>query len=396
MKIGDILEVEILQQDNFGKGIARYNNFVIFVDKGIVNETLKIKIYNIKKNYAKASIVDIINRIDKRIEYPCTYYDRCGGCNIGHLDYNAQLEYKLNRLKETLNISNIEIFPMKQYNYRNKVTLRVNKSGLGLYESMTNKIVNIDNCLICNENINKVIFRLNNIKLNDIEEVTIKSLDKTMLNIIGNINKYYIIDHFKDIDSIYLNNNLIYGNDYIDANVLDLTFRVSNNSFFQVNIEGMIMLYKTIFKSLDLTKSDVILDLYSGVGTISLYLSKHVKKVIGIEVVKEAVELSNVNKHINNINNVEFICDKAENAINNIEKIDIVIVDPPRNGLKTNVINKILELNPRKIVYVSCNPDTLKRDIEMLYNYRIVKSYIIDMFPNTYHIESLIVLEKLY
>lgn len=140
MKIGDILEVEILQQDNFGKGIARYNNFVIFVDKGIVNETLKIKIYNIKKNYAKASIVDIINRTDKRIEYPCTYYDRCGGCNIGHLDYNAQLEYKLNRLKETLNISNIEIFPMKQYNYRNKVTLRVNKSGLGLYESMTNKI----------------------------------------------------------------------------------------------------------------------------------------------------------------------------------------------------------------------------------------------------------------
>lgn len=391
MNIGDILEVKILKQDNFGKGIAKHNNFVIFVDKAIKDELVKIKISSIKKNYANAYILEIIERSNARREYPCTYYSKCGGCNIGHINHPNQLDYKLNRLKETLNINDIEIIPTNEFNYRNKIVLRVKNNRVGLYEPLSNNIVNIDNCLISNDEINNIITRLNNFKyLKDIEEVTIRSLDNTMISFIGNISKDLLIDTFNDC-SIYLNNELIHGNSYIDINVLDLTFKVSNNSFFQVNIEGMIKLYETIFKSLNLNKDDRLLDLYSGVGTVSLYLSKYVKNVIGIEVVKEAVDISNINKEINNIDNVEFICEKVENVIDNISNIDVVIVDPPRSGLNIKVIDKLNELKPKTIIYVSCNPDTLKRDINLL-NYSIDKSYIIDIFPNTYHIESVTVL----
>lgn len=395
MKIGDILELKIIRQDNFGKGIAKYNDFVIFVPNSLIDELVKVEIVDIKKKYANSKLVEIILSSKNRVDAPCKYYNLCGGCNILHMDYNYQLEYKLNRLKDTLKIDNIDVISSNQFNYRNKIVLRVNNNKVGLYEELTKCVVNIEECLISNKKINELITRFNKFKyINKIETITIRALDKTMISIVGDVKDNYLIDSFKDIDSIYLNDILIHGHDYIDINILDINYRVSNKSFFQVNIEMMKKLYETINKYSNFNENDSLLDLYSGVGTISLYLSKWVKSVTGIEVIKEAVDISNINKKLNNINNVKFICNKVENVINSIDVCDVVVVDPPRKGLDNKVIDKLLKLKPKNIIYVSCNPDTLIRDIKLLNNYKINRCTLVDMFPNTYHVECVVLLQR--
>ncbi len=395
MKNGDILELKIIRQDNFGKGIAKYNDFVIFVPNSLIDELVKVEIVDIKKKYANSKLVEIILSSKNRVDAPCKYYNLCGGCNILHMDYNYQIEYKLNRLKDTLKIDNIDVISSNQFNYRNKIVLRVKNNKVGLYEELTNSVVNIEECLISNKKINELINRFNKFNyINKIETITIRALDKTMISIVGDVKEKYLIDSFKDIDSIYLNNILIHGQDYIDINVLDINYRVSNESFFQVNIEMMKKLYETIKRYANFNENDSLLDLYSGVGTISLYLSKYVKNVTGIEVIKEAVDISNINKKLNNIHNVEFICNKVENVINSIDVCDVVVVDPPRKGLDNKVIDKLLELKPKNIIYVSCNPDTLIRDIKLLNNYKINKCTLVDMFPNTYHVETVVLMSR--
>ncbi len=203
-----------------------------------------------------------------------------------------------------------------------------------------------------------------------------------------------LINYFSEIDSIYINNTYKYGLDNISINLMGLGFIVSNNSFFQVNIESTIKLYETILKYSDLNVNDSVLDLYCGVGTISLLASKYSKNVIGIEMNQEAINMANKNKDNNNINNVEFICGKVEDIIKNDMKIDTLILDPPRSGSDIKTINTIKNILPKKLVYISCNPDTLIRDIKLLNDYKIEKVTIVDMFPNTYHIETIVLMSK--
>ncbi len=179
MNINDILTVTILDQDSFGRGVARHNNFVIFVDDAIKDEKVIIKLYNVKKNYAEATITDIIEPSIHRRKYECKHYDKCGGCNIGNQNYDYQLKYKEDRIKKLLNIDNIDVVSTNELNYRNKIVLRVFNNRVGLYEQKSNKVINIDRCLISNDNINNIIEKLNTFKhLNKIKEITIRSLDK--------------------------------------------------------------------------------------------------------------------------------------------------------------------------------------------------------------------------
>ncbi len=397
MKVNDILIVDIIKQDAFGRGVSKYNNFVIFVNGSLPNEKAKIIIKQIKKNYAEADTVETFKSSKSRRTYDCLYYDKCGGCNIGHQNYDDQIQYKINKVKELLNVDYIDSIKSNELNYRNKIVLRVNNNKVGLYKKSSNSIIEIDNCKISNNKINKIITKLNDFKyLNNINEITIRALDETMISFITNknINKQ-ILEYFNFIESIYINNKHALGKKSISINLLNIKFEVSNTSFFQVNLEGTIKLYNKIIEYSNLNKDDNVLDLYCGVGTISLLLAKHCKNVIGIELIEDAIKNANINKKLNNINNVNFICGRVEETINNNMLIDVLILDPPRSGVDLKSINIIRELMPKKIIYVSCNPDTLKRDIENLKVYKIEKVSIIDMFPNTYHIETVCLLTKI-
>jgi len=205
MKVNDILIVDILKQDSFGKGIARYNNFVLFVDNALPNEQVKIKITMLKKSYGEAEVLETIKPSPNRREYDCKYYNKCGGCNIGHQTYESQIMYKESRVKESLKIDSVKSYSNKEFNYRNKIVLRVYNNRVGLYEKKSNKVINIDKCLICNDNINMIIEKLNNFKyLKDIKEITIRSLDKTMISFITYVKiNDKILEYFNFVDSLY-------------------------------------------------------------------------------------------------------------------------------------------------------------------------------------------------
>ena len=408
MNINDELIVKIDRLNNEGKGIAIYNKIVIFVDGALPNEEVKIRINKINKNYYEASLIDIIKKSDERADIICPYYNECGGCNLMHINYNAQLNFKKNKIKsifkkicnEDINISNI--YSQNNLNYRNKVVFKVVNNQIGFYKEKTNELIEIDNCFIIDDKINIL---LKNIKLfinkyqdNKINEIMIRVINNKIMISIDNINNDYkeiFINNFKNINSIYIKNKLEYGEKVLIEKIEDLRFNISPKSFFQVNKQISEMMYKKAISYID--KSDTTLDLYSGTGTITMLLSKKCKKVIGIESVKDAVKDSNNNIKNNNINNVEFICSKVENRIETLKKLNIdnIVLDPPRSGSDKKTLNSILKISPKKIVYISCNPITLARDYNILKQKYIIKEInAYDMFPNTYHIESLLVLEK--
>ena len=403
--------VEIINQDSFGNGIAKIDNKVIFVKNGIVGENLKIKIIENKKNYSNALIKEIIKRSNNRRDYKCPYYNECGGCSIGHINYENQLLFKKEKIISSLsriaNINDIKIndtMPSPEEYYRNKVILRVDRDIIGFYDEKTHDIINIKKCIISNHKINKIIeilsMFISKYKDNNINEVFIRSIDETMICIAATTFIYTkeLLSYLEEIvESIYINNILVKGKNYIVGSILGTKFNVSKDSFFQVNKYQTEQLYKKIIEYSQISKNDTVLDLYCGVGTISLVISKYTKKVIGIEIIKDAIINAKENALLNKIENTEFICGKVENIIENIkDKIDVIILDPPRNGSDTLTLQTINKINPKTIIYVSCNPDTLARDLkELMNNYKIVEITPYDMFPNTYHVECVCKLIKI-
>ena len=216
-----------------------------------------------------------------------------------------------------------------------------------------------------------------------------------MLIINGECNKELLIDSFKDINSIYLNDNLIYGKNSITEIINDLYFEVYPRSFFQVNYNVMLKMYNKVIDYYKEHKDLKVLDLYCGTGTIGMLVSKYSKYVLGIEVNSDAVISANKNKTRNNIVNIDFICGKVEDNIDSINGIDSIVVDPPRAGLDKYTIDNIIRLNPSSLIYISCDPVTLARDLNILKDYYDIKEIeVFDMFPNTYHCESVCILER--
>ena len=408
MHINDIFDVSITRLNNEGMGIALIDNLVVFIKKALIDEKVKIKIIDIKDNYALGEVIEIIESSDKRIKPICPYYETCGGCACMHMTYEEELNFKIDKIKSIFKkISNIDInikdiYSYKEFNYRNKVVLKIKNNIIGFYEEKTNNIVSIDKCFLVDELINKEIINLKEFisKYNDngINEIMIRVINGKIMFSLDNINndlKDVFIKNFNHLDSIYINNKLEYGNNNLEEIIQDLKFNISPKSFFQVNKNVSEEMYKKAVSYID--DSDTTLDLYSGTGTITSLVSKKSKNVIGIEVNKDAVNDANNNIKLNNINNVRFICDKVENRIEELSNLNIdnIILDPPRTGSDKKTLKYILEINPKQIIYISCNPVTLARDYNTLKEkYDIKKISAFDMFPRTYHVETVMVLER--
>ncbi len=364
------MKYEIKSLDYYGRGIIKDNDKIIFVDNALVGEIVEIKILKEKKKYKEAIVTKYIKTSPLRLKPLCPYYNKCGGCDIMHISYDEQLKFKENKVKEIINKFKIDtvikpIIPTKQYNYRNKITLQVGEK-IGLYEKRSNKIVEIKECLLVDSKINEII----------------KSLKK--------YNNKQIVIRANDKEAKIVENELFKNK----MGKFDLV--MSKSSFFQVNSDGMIKLYNKVLEYSNVSKKDNVLDLFCGIGTIGIYISPYCNKVLGIELNKEAVINADTNKKINNIDNIRFIVGDVEKVIKDLSfNPTIVIVDPPRSGLDNNCIEKLLNLNIDKIVYVSCDVVTLARDLKKLSKiYDISEITPVDMFPNTHHVECVSLLQK--
>lgn len=392
------MEVKIIDYDHQGRGIAKTDNKVIFIPKVKVGEEVSIDIVKNKKRY---SIGKRCNPI--KVKY-CPYYQTCGGCQIGHLTYDEQLEFKKNTVKNIFskytnyNLDTLEIIPTKCYNYRNKVTYHIKEDKLGYYEEESNNLISIDKCNLLDSNIITLTASLNSfIKVHKkLTMAIIKSLDgKLMLILEGKEDKEFIKEFFSSlVSSLYYNDELISGESFLMIEVLSKKFMVRKDSFFQVNKEGISLIYKEVIDLVKNLNSNTIYDLYCGTGTISLLVSDYAKKVIGIEVVEDAVRDAKNNAKLNNVTNTEFHLGDVSKIINKLKFVpDTIILDPPRSGISKDLIEFLLSLKVKSIIYVSCNPLTLARDINLLDGcYKLKSIKLVDEFPNTYHLESITLL----
>ena len=403
---------KIERLDHQGRGIAYIDDKITFVENALPGEEVLIKITNSKKKYNEGIVEKYIQKSEKRVDNVCPFYESCGGCNILHMSYNDQLEYKENKIKDIMkkyaNIDKISkiIKCDKQFNYRNKVTLKVENNIIGYYEKKSYNLVNIDKCLIIDNEFNKIINDLKKFNLDNIYELMIRNIDSdnTALTLYLQKDTNCIqIDEYCKKNNIILN-KIIKNKDFkcnekskIIGKLGDFKFIISPLSFFQVNTDQTIKLYDKILELLEPNKDDNLLDLYCGTGTIGIYVANKVNKVLGVEIVKDAIHDANINKKINSINNINFICGNTEKIIKDVkEKYNAIIVDPPRAGLTESIIRDIFRINPDKIVYVSCDPITLARDLKLLQEkYEVLDVVPVDMFPNTYHVETVCKLKKI-
>ena len=398
-KVGINMEevlVKCERLDHFGRGLGYVSGKIIFVPDLLPNEEALVKIVLDKKKYMVGEVVQLIKKSGNRIIPKCGY-DKCG-CALKSLNYFKTLEFKKEKVTDILKrygeIEGVvkEIIPSGNiYAYRNKITLKVKDGKIGYFKNGTNDLIEISRCEIASEKSNEIINILKGSDLSEVREVIIKDFGEIMLIIKGDMD----IEVLKPlVSSIYINDNLVYGKENIIANLDDFQFYVSKDSFFQVNMDVALKLYNKVLEYLDNSSGKSVLDLYCGTGTISLFLSKHFDKVIGIEINEEAVKCAFLNKDLNNISNVRFICGDVSKEIHHL-KADNIVVDPPRSGLTNEGINDILKINPERLVYVSCDPMTLARDLKLLgAKYEVKEVTLFDMFPWTYHVESVCLLVR--
>ena len=388
--------MEIIDMDHMGNGIGKIDNKVIFVPKSIPHDDCDIEIYKSNKKYDIGKIKRIVKKSDLRIDALCPYYEVCGGCNISNLDYSHQLLFKENKVKNVFKkYLNLDIVPRvigsnKKYGYRNKITYHYDKV-LGLI-SLFNEVVDIDKCLLVSDKVNNLYNEIKKYDLSLVKLITIKECDNGLILI---VNGKIDIDNLKDkCIQIIVNDKIIYKKEDGYININEFKYKVSANSFFQINTSNISNLYDEIVRYGRFSKEDNVIDLYCGVGSISLYIAKYVKSVLGIEIIPDAIKDAKENAKLNNINNAKFICGDVAKLIDDNIEGDVLIVDPPRIGLDKHTINVINEKKIKKLIYVSCDVMTLVRDIKLLTNYELKDISVVDMFPQTHHCESITVLER--
>lgn len=440
--------VEIIDQGFEGEGIAKIEGFTIFIEGTIKGEKCRILIVKVTSSHAFGKLVEILEKSKYRVEPDCATYKRCGGCNLRHIDYEETLNIKQNTVQNLVNktLNNkikveMTVGMGNPYNYRNKAQYPVgfDKSGepvMGVYAKRTHEIIPMRNCMIQNpvsEKIANVVlgfFIKNNIPIYNekngeglLRHIVIKVGIKTheiMCILVLNKKELkkekelikVLIREFPEIKTIVKNynmkntnvilgneNEVIYGDGYIYDELGDYTFKISPLSFYQINPIQTEALYNIAIEMADLKKTDTLFDLYCGIGTIGIFASPYVNRVYGIEIVKQAIEDAKENANINNIRNIEFFAGDVEKVFENVlkehnVKPDVIFVDPPRKGLDKHTIENILNIKPEKIVYISCNPASLVRDLKLLEeSYEIKKIQPVDMFPFTSHVECCAVME---
>ena len=439
--------VDIIDNGFSGEGIAKVNGFTVFIPKAIKGEKCEVLIVKVLSSHAYGKILNLIKESEDRKLPDCTTYQRCGGCDLRHMKYESTLNLKRNIVQNLINRGLKEKLTVEQtigmstpYNYRNKAQYPVglDKDGnpvIGVFAKMSHTIIPIENCKIQTEisqRIAKTILEF--IKENNIEVYNEKTGNGIFRHIVIKVGKYteeimcilvlnktgfreeqklvkLLTTKFPEIKTIVKNINTkntnvilgekninVYGNGYIEDKLGEYVFKISPMSFYQVNPVQAEVLYNTAIEAAKLNNQDILFDLYCGIGTIGIFASKFVKKVYGIEIVPQAIEDAKENAKINKITNAEFIVGDVEFAFDElVNKKEIkptaIIVDPPRKGLDDKTIQNILKLKTEKVVYVSCNPATMVRDLaKMKEKYKIEKIQPVDMFPFTRHVECVAVL----
>ena len=446
IKVNDILNVAVTDISVNGDGICKTEDgFPLFVKGTVLGDKAKVKITKLNKTYGFASLLKITEKSPDRITSPCDIFEKCGGCSLMETNYNRQISIKENHLLSNLKrIGGYEegtyifegVMPCDDiYNYRNKAQfplgIHKGKAVCGFYENKSHTIVPCTNCKIQNEHINKTVnvFMefVNKYNLSIYDEKTHKGLirhiyvrhggdseNSIMAVVVANSKKP--IPHSEKLCAMLLEkvnlkslvqnintkksnvvlgyeNICLWGDNSICANANGLEFIISPNSFFQVNYKQMEKLYFKAKEYLAPEGHETIFDLYSGVGSISLYMADRAKKVVGVEIVEPAVENAKINQKKNNIDNCEFYCGDCTTVVRDLMgsgySPDGVVVDPPRKGCDKELLNLINEMSPKKLVYVSCNSATLARDLSLLRDmgYTMEKCCGVDMFPHSMHVE---------
>lgn len=414
-----------------GEGVVKEDNFPVFVPYALEGETIEYKVVKVLKNHAFGKLLKVIKPSVHRVEPVCDCFYRCGGCSLLHISYDKQLELKKSNVISCMkkysgiNVEVNDVVPCSQtFTYRNKAQYPVADGVCGFYAPRSHDIIPLEDCKIQNPTDKLIIktvlayIKISNEPIKHIytrygkSECMVvlvsksaklknhKILIEKLLELNCNISSVILNVNPDDTNVILGKKNItLYGKDTITANIGDLEFDISPLSFFQVNSVQTKVLYDTAKKLADFKDTDNILDLYCGTGSIGLYMSDSVKGVLGVEIVSDAVENAKSNAKKNNIDNAEFVCGPAEDLLPDIVKkhgqIDAVILDPPRKGCDESLLKCLLNTDIKKIVYISCNPATLARDISIL-SEKYTPSPVtpVDMFPHTSHVECVVCLEQ--
>ena len=392
-----LMRISVKRMDHLGRGIGYNEGKIIFIPKAIPGDVVDIEITNSYKKYDIGKIIEIIEPSNERIDVGCSYYYECGGCHISNLKYFNQVNFKKDKVIDIFKrYLNKEIVPRvisseKDFEYRNKITYQVENGKIGLVD-INNNFIEIDKCLLVSDRVNKLLSILKKEDLSKTIKIVIRECDNGLiLSITGDIKIDNLINECLEI---YINGKKKYSKEEGYLYIGNLKYRVSDKSFFQINTSNICHLYDEVIRYGEFTGNERVVDLYCGVGSISLYISKYVKSVLGIEIVKEAIDDANYNKKINKIDNAIFICSDVAKIIDDKIECDTLIVDPPRAGLDKHTKSVINNSNIKKVIYVSCDPMTLVRDLKDLDMYNLEKISIVDMFPQTCHVESVCVLER--
>ncbi|WP_018591865.1 23S rRNA (uracil(1939)-C(5))-methyltransferase RlmD [Terrisporobacter glycolicus] len=442
--------VEIVDIGQGGVGIGKFEGFTVFVDGGLVKDKIKVKITKSKKNYAVGEIVEILGPSPYRVERKCSKELReCGGCQIQELDYKEQLNVKTNEVKQVISrigkLDDVVIHNAlgmeEPFRYRNKAQFPIQKVNgvpiIGFYKKKSHDIIPTDQCIIqhdVNDKIIKIIKTyIRAYKVSIYDEKTHTGVLRHLVTKVGFTTKEVMVvlvangrklpylnelasvlkENIPGFKTLVVNvnrektnvilgneNRVIYGDGKINDNIGDLVFEISPLSFFQVNPVQTEVLYNKALEYANLGENDTVFDIYCGIGTISLFLAQKAKKVYGIEVVEEAIKDAKINAEINNLDNVEFYVGKAEEVVPKMYKqgkrANVVVVDPPRKGCDEKVLDTIVSMEPDRVVYVSCNPSTLARDLNYLdeRGYKCLEVQPVDMFPHSVHIENVALIVK--
>lgn len=395
--------MNIERLDDLGRGIGYLDGKITFIPWTIPGDVVEVIVTENHKKYNVAKVKHFIKYSEKRIQPPCPYFTKCGGCTLQNLAYNDTLEYKVKKIKNIFKKNKIDInleiiANSNPYNYRNKISLKVINGKIGFFENSTHQLVEIDGCIISSQALNKCIPLIE--KMNIINgSITIRcNQNEEILIIIESQDNLKIdIDSLKKeikLVGIIINDKTFYGENYLFERINNVLFKISYDSFFQVNPSVASKLFQIVKDNISL--NDKVLDLYCGVGTLSLMAAANAKSVVGIEIVPNAILNAIFNASINSVDNTCFVLNDVSEAVSKISlDFDKVIVDPPRRGLTKEAIEVLLKIRPEKIIYVSCDPQTLVRDYKLLSDiYEIEKSYILDMFSYTYHVETILILKK--
>ena len=435
--------VDIVDIGQGGVGIGKYEGFTVFVEGGLIQDKVKVRINKSKKNYAVGDIVEIIEKSPFRVDRICSDdLKDCGGCQIQELDYNKQLELKTNEVKQVISrIGKLEYVEIHETigmqspcRYRNKAQFPIQNingsTAIGFYKKKSHDVIPTDMCVIqhdINDKIIKIIktyIQAYNVSIYN--ETTHTGVLRHLVTKVGfTTNEVMVVlvangtnlPHLNELASVLkenilgfktlvLNvnkaktnvilgkeNKVIYGNGKINDYIGDLVFEISPLSFFQVNPVQTEVLYNKALEYAELKENDTVFDIYCGIGSISLFLAQKATKVYGIEIVEDAIKDAKINAKLNNLNNVEFYVGKAEEVVPKMysegKTANVVVVDPPRKGCDEKVLDTIVSMKPDRVVYVSCNPSTLARDLAYLdeRGYKCLEIQPVDMFPHTMHVE---------